>query len=122
VWGLPETRKKTWEGLKQGDLVFFYVQSPISAVVGYGEIQKTFRDSVPFFADDQGASSIWPFRFSFQIILPSTGDPIARWARISVANFLKFPRLKRFERLKHGQAQELLQRCRDLFGAKPAST
>jgi hypothetical protein len=112
IWGLPEWRRPAWELLTSGDVIFFYVESPKSAVVGYGEIRNTFSDRSPFFADDRGELTKWPLRFTFQIILPST-DPLTG-PGVSVEDMLKFPRLKRFERLvMPSQAAELLHRCED---------
>ena len=53
IWGLPDGRRDTWRWLKTGDIVFFYAESPKSAVVAYCEIQNTFSDPTPFFPDDR---------------------------------------------------------------------
>jgi hypothetical protein len=109
IWGLPEWHRPTWELLTSGDAVFFYIESPKSAVVGYGEIRNTIYDGGSFFADDWGEVTKWPLRFTFQIILPST-DPLVG-PRVSVQDMLKFPRLKRFESLTLRQGEDLLRRC-----------
>jgi len=106
---LPEWHRPAWESLDPGDIVFFYLEFPISAVVGYGQIQERFYDPTPFFTDDWGERSRWPFRFRFQIVLPST-DPLVQ-PGVSVTDMLKFPRLKRFEELPSRQGEELLRRC-----------
>ncbi len=109
IWGLPEWHRPAWESLESGDIVFFYVESPLSRVVGYGQIQDTFVDRGPFFADDYGEVTLWPLRFRFQIVLPST-DPLASRG-VSVTDMFKFPRLKRFEELESRQGEKLLRRC-----------
>jgi len=109
IWGLPEWHRRTWESLEKGEIVFFYVESPLSLVVGYGLIQDTFCDRSPFFADDYGEVTKWPLRFKFQLVVPST-DPLSSRG-VSVADMLRFPRLKRFERLEDRQGHELLCRC-----------
>lgn len=109
IWGLREDRRTTWDWLKAGEIVFFYVESPRSAVVGYGEIQDTFYDRTRFFADDWGGVTEWPLRFRFRIILP-TGALLAL-PGVSVTDMLKFPRLKRFENLTDKEGEELLSRC-----------
>ncbi len=111
IWGLPEDRDPAWESLQSGDIVFFYVESPISRVVGYGQILDKFYDRSPFFADDYGEVSRWPRRFKFQIVLPSA-DPLSSQG-VSVTDMLKFPRLKRFEALDSRQGDELMRRCHD---------
>lgn len=109
VWGLPEGREHSWRLLKRGDAVFFYVESPFSGVAGVGEIQEAYYDGTPFFADDGRAVSNWPFRFHFRIILASGN--LSATNMVSVADMLRFPRLKRFEALRRHQAEELLRRC-----------
>jgi hypothetical protein len=116
IWGLPEGRRDTWRWLKTRDIVFFYAESPRSAVVACGEIHNTFLDPTPFFPDDWKGASKWPWRFRFQIILPST-DPLLG-PGISVTDMLKFPRLKRFENLTDRQGEDLLHRCEDQWRAR----
>jgi len=109
IWGLPKGRESTWGSLNSGDIVFFYVESPRSRVIGYGQIQNAFYDRSPFFADDWGQATRWPLRFKFQVVLPSA-DPLASRG-VSVTDMLKFPRLKRFEQLESRQGEELLRKC-----------
>jgi hypothetical protein len=111
IWGLPEGRQDTWHWLKPGDIVFFYAESPRSAVVASSEIQNIFFDPTPFFPDDWGGVSKWPLRFRFQIILPSTNPLLG--PGISVTDILKYPRLKRFENLSERQGEDLMRRCGD---------
>lgn len=106
VWGLRVERERTWRSLKRGDAVFFYIESPFSGVAGVGEIQEMSRDRRPFFADDRREVSNWPLRFTFRILLAPTNLSTA--SVVSVADILKFPRLKRFEVLMRSQAEELL--------------
>ena len=109
IWGLPEWRRPAWESLTSGDVIFFYVESPKSSVVGYSEIVNTFYDRGLFFADDWGKDSKWPLRFTFQTIMPSTNPLVG--PGVSVRDMLKFPQLKRFESLMRRQGEELLRRC-----------
>jgi hypothetical protein len=111
IWGLPEGRQDTWHWLKTGEIVFFYAESPRSTVVACSEIQNTFFDPTPFFPDDWGGVTKWPWRFKFQLILPST-DPLLG-PGISVTDMFKFPRLKRFESLNDRQGEDLLHGCED---------
>ena len=54
VWGLPKKRVSTWRSLNSGDIVFFYVESPTSAVTGYGSVVDTLYDESPFFLTTTG--------------------------------------------------------------------
>jgi hypothetical protein len=117
IWGLPEWHKPAWQSLQRGEVVFFYVESPLSVVIGFGEIQDAFIDATPFFADDWGHVSKWPLRFRFQIVLPPS-DPLKR-PGVLISDMLKFPRLKRFEQLTKRQGEELLQRCQTNLNPGP---
>ena len=100
--------------VEERDVVFFYVESPFSSVIGYGEIQDTFYEPRPFFADDWREVSNWPLRFRFQIILPTTNPLVP--PGVPVADMLKYPRLKRFNELWSREVDELLRRCETNLG------
>jgi len=120
IWGLPQWHRPSWRRLKVGDTVFFYVLRPISAVVGYGQVEDKFASEEPFFAQDTWKETDWPWRFSFEIILPST-DPLAS-PKVYVGDLLKFPRLKRFEELETVQGKELLSRCHAAYALADGKT
>ena len=56
-WGLPENKFRTWNRLEKGDIVFFYVETPLSAVVGHGVVLSKFYSEERFFAEDWGKVS-----------------------------------------------------------------
>lgn len=118
VWGLPVNRRQ-WRTLRKGDVVFFYEMSPIKAVMGYGSIVATFRAQVPIFTEEQLGVTEWPLRFRFEIRWPPVGP--SRGPRISVEEVVDGRTRKKFHRLRHSDAQELLDRCdrADVNARKP---
>jgi hypothetical protein len=110
VWGLPKNRVSTWHSLNSGDIAFFYVESPISAVNGYGNIVDTLYDESPFFADDYGNKSLWPYRFKFDVLWPKL-DPLHE-KRISIAGLPGGITLHRgFQNLGTVKGWEMIRRC-----------
>ena len=112
VWGLKVNRKVTYDRLKSGDVVFFYVQAPIQSVVGYGSITAKSRAAAPFFTDDFGAETKYPFRFIFEVLCPSSGSPL-NGAWVSLKGLVKGRTLKKFHELGPVKGPELLSRCRE---------
>lgn len=108
IWGLADNRYRTWSRIERGDVLFFYVEAPACAVVGRGVVLSTYHDSKPFFAEDWGTESEWPWRISFEIAWPD-GDP-TRGPRVTV-NDLQLTLHRGFQELPFRKSQELLKRC-----------
>jgi len=112
LWGLPKRRALTWSFLNPGDTVFFYVMFPTSAVTGYGSVLDTLYDESPFFADDYGNKSLWPYRFRFDVQWPKF-DPLHE-RRISIADLPAGIALHcGFQNLGFLKGLEMLRRCQD---------
>lgn len=108
IWGVGENRFRAWDQVQPGDILFFYVEIPVSAVVGYGTILSEFYDAKPFFAEDWRSDSDWPWRFRFQIQWPSANVLSSR--RINVED-LRFTLHRGFQGIAWRKAQELLRLC-----------
>jgi len=68
IWGVRAHLERDWTRLEPGDRVFFYCTAPVSAVIGFGTVQKKFRQDKPFWPDEMAASQvIYPFRFEFDV-------------------------------------------------------
>ncbi|KRT77042.1 MAG: hypothetical protein XU14_C0022G0016 [Armatimonadetes bacterium CSP1-3] len=77
IWGLVESHEPQWKRLTRGDMVFCYAKSPISGLVGYGQVTKTFRQNVPLWPPEVRENKvIWPLRFEFDLIYLV---PTPRW-------------------------------------------
>lgn len=76
IWGVKEGKlKKYWENISKGDILFFYVTSPISGVVGFGKVTAKFRQDKPLWPDEIRANTvIYPYRWEFTpvFVLPKT--------------------------------------------------
>jgi predicted RNA-binding protein len=70
IWGVREGNLvKRWEKLQKGDLVLFYVKSPIKGIIGFGKIESKFKQDKPLWPDEVRAKQvIYPYRFDFQIL------------------------------------------------------
>lgn len=71
VWGVDPkpTLKKRWDKLSEGDLVAFYVSSPVSRVVGLGRVKSKNKEDIPLWpAEKQAGRAKWVYRFRFDIL------------------------------------------------------
>lgn len=67
VWGVREGLKTFWDKLTIGDILLFYVVSPVSGVVGIGKVESKFEQRKPFWSDEVKENKvIYPFRFEFK--------------------------------------------------------
>lgn len=77
IWGVREGNLvKRWERLQKGDLVLFYVKTPVKGIIGFGKIESKFKQDKPLWPDEIRAKQvIYPYRFDFQILslLPPDG-------------------------------------------------
>jgi hypothetical protein len=116
IWGVSNNRRGVWGKLCLGDFVFFYVEAPVSAIVGYGKVIETFHDPRPFFARDWHKESEWPWRFKFEVLWPGTKDVLGPGPRVRLQNLKIEPR-ESFHRLSIRNNEELLRRCGQKLGA-----
>jgi hypothetical protein len=66
-WGFKETTKGYWNTIKNGDLVAFYVTSPIKKVIGFGRIRNKFVDEKLIWPDEKlFKRSIWKCKVTFE--------------------------------------------------------
>ena len=75
LWGLVPKGQGKWRYLKQGDLLYFYANSPITGVIGVGRLQAKFKQNVPLWPDEISKKEVlYPFRFEFQseYVLPES--------------------------------------------------
>lgn len=76
IWGVRDkpVLKKYWTDLKKGGYILFYVTSPVSGIVGYGQIESKNKQDKPLWPDELRQNKvIYPWRFYFNIlhILPT---------------------------------------------------
>jgi len=68
IWGVKEGLKNFWDKLKPGDILLFYVTSPISGIIGFGRLETKFKQDKPLWPDEILKNQvIYPFRFEFKI-------------------------------------------------------
>ena len=70
IWGLRKTQRHYWESLAENtDLVFFYVTTPVSGVVGHGIVRTKLHQPSPLWPEERARNEvIWPLRFEFDVV------------------------------------------------------
>jgi len=76
TWGFSDYYQPTWIRIDKGDILLFYVTSPISGIVGYGKVKQRFRDETPLWGAVFEGKKIWPLRVRFEI---TTCLPQNKW-------------------------------------------
>ena len=70
IWGLKDFRELTalWNMLRDGDGLLFYVSKPAHGIVGFGNVETKFKQTVPLWPEEIKKNEvIWPLRFEFDI-------------------------------------------------------
>lgn len=68
IWGVKEGLKNSWEKLEPGDILLFYVTSPISGIVGFGRLETKFKQDKPLWPDEIMKNKVvYLYRFEFKI-------------------------------------------------------
>jgi len=70
IWGLEDTpwHNARWKNLSEGDNVLFYATRPIGGVIGYGAVQRKFKQDKPLWpVEVQKRKVIWPNRFEIGV-------------------------------------------------------
>jgi hypothetical protein len=70
IWGLEDTpwHNARWKDLSEGDNVLFYATRPVGGVIGYGVVQRKFRQDKPLWpVEVQKGKVIWPNRFEIGV-------------------------------------------------------
>lgn len=109
TWGLKLSQKTLWDQLKTGDNILFYVTSPISGVVGVGELTTKFRQDRPLWPEEINKGEvIWPLRFQFNISGLLTRDD---WEKKRVRiNDLNMQLRIGFQNLSNSNGMEVMKR------------
>jgi predicted RNA-binding protein len=70
VWGAREgPLVNYWKKLSKGDFLFFYVKSPISGIIGVGQVESKFKQNEPLWPDEvREKRVIYPYRFGFRTL------------------------------------------------------
>lgn len=70
IWGLRPSQKRYWDEMKENrDVIFFYVNSPVSGIVGSGIVRTKLHQHSPLWPEERAENAvIWPFRFEFDVL------------------------------------------------------
>jgi hypothetical protein len=85
VWGFNPERKKDWQKLMPGDIIFFHSKSsdsqflphPPSCIIGFGVVGNNFyEDDIPLWIDEKLENKHYPYKFSFSEVYLFSPIPI----------------------------------------------
>lgn len=76
LWGVREGGLvNRWKTLQKGDLLAFYVKSPVKGLIGVGKLESKFKQDKPLWPDEIRLKQvIYPYRFGFLILGIITPD------------------------------------------------
>lgn len=111
IWGLKPTQRYLWESLSEKDILFFYVTSPVSGIIGHGAVRIKFRQDQPLWPQEiKEKKVIWPLRFEFSV---ERCLPLDRWQTSQITSRELFPR-GGFQALSHDVARQLISKLASL--------
>ncbi len=109
MWGLKASQRRYWEALTpHTDIVFFYVNTPVGGVVGFGLVRNKLHQTSPNWDEELLRNEvIWPLRFEFDVL---SAIPPALWKTQRVSREdLKLRARAGFQSLERGIAEELMR-------------
>lgn len=66
LWGFTEQSKGSWNTTKTGDLLAFYVTTPVKKIIGFGKvIDKMISDDIIWNDEKRFKRSLWKYKISF---------------------------------------------------------
>lgn len=70
LWGVREGGLvNRWKSLQKGDLLAFYVKSPVKGLIGIGKLESKFKQDKPLWPEEiRSKQVIYPYRFDFLIL------------------------------------------------------
>lgn len=67
IWGFSDKTKGSWNTSNVGDLLAFYVTSPVKKIVGFGRIARKFVDENLVWRDEfVFKKAVWKYRLEFE--------------------------------------------------------
>jgi hypothetical protein len=109
IWGLKPSQKRYWDQMTENsDIVFFYVTSPVSGVVGNGVVRTKLHQISPLWPAERAENKVmWPFRFEFDVI--SCIPPTSWQAQRVGTEDLKTRVRSGFQQLEPNLAEQLMK-------------
>ncbi|MCX8190222.1 MAG: EVE domain-containing protein [Candidatus Diapherotrites archaeon] len=66
-WGVKEKNRSLWQKIKPGDIVLFYVTTPISRIMGFGKVKETSEENSLLWPDEIKENNLkYPLRIIFE--------------------------------------------------------
>jgi predicted RNA-binding protein with PUA-like domain len=117
-WGVNKRLKNTWERVANGDLLFFYVTSPVCGIVGIANVEgKTIEESILWHDEAVVGRVLYPYRIMFKPLFVLDED---RWKtdRIQIKDLNVSVRAGLNSLKNQDAVGKLLDRIRKMWGVK----
>lgn len=115
IWGLRPRYQAEFQTMNVGDILWFYVTSPVAGVIGMGIVKDKYIDNVNLVFPEEWKKKevIWPLRFRIQVLKVL---PQLKWEtdKIKIEDFGLVWQIG-FQLLKDTHATELFNRAKIIF-------
>lgn len=115
IWGLKLSQKKEFEEMDVGDILYFYITSPIRGIIGFGRVKDKYIDEKNLIWEDEikRKEVIWPLRFRIQVLKVLPKDS---WKTNAIKiDDLKIFLRKGFQKLTEKDLSEISKRTKEVL-------
>ena len=119
IWGLKPRYQGEFQTLRIGDVVWFYITSPISGIIGLGILKDKYIDNMNLIWDEELSKKavVWPLRFRIHVLKVISGE-LWKSGNIKINDFHLNWQIG-FQLLQDNHAEELTKRSKEIFGMDP---
>ncbi|MBO3798907.1 MAG: EVE domain-containing protein [Thermoproteota archaeon] len=117
-WGVNRRLKNTWERVAKGDLLLFYVTSPVRGIIGIARVEGKAEENNILWRDEAVVGrAIYPYRILFKPVFILDEE---KWEtdRIAVKDLNVSVRAGLNSLRNKDTAEKLLNRIRGSWGVK----
>jgi hypothetical protein len=117
-WGVNKRLKGAWERVSSGDLLLFYVTSPVRGIVGFASVEgKAMEESILWHDEAVVGRVLYPYRILFKPLFVLSED---RWEtdRIQIKDLNVSVRAGLNSLKNQDAVGKLLDRIRKTWGVK----
>lgn len=119
LWGLKQKYSVLFKSMREGDILWLYVTSPIKGIIGIGQVKDKYIDvkTLIWLEELKKQFVIWPLRFRIHILKIL---PVDKWKTdcIKINDFNLFWQ-QGFQLIPSNYLPELIKRAEKVFGSFP---
>ena len=109
IWGCPGSTgiRTQWTKANIGDILFFYITSPVKGIIGYGKIIAKSENTIPFWPIESGDKpSRFPLRIGFERLALIPHD---KWtSEDSIGGVAGLARMGSWQVINHDLAKSII--------------